>query len=128
MNSTQNGLEPAQVRDFRAEFQANPALAARVVAESGGVGGGGETPAQTQWPDAPAPEAYHGLAGHVPRDLSREAMLLPSLATKAKFSRLRINKNRGTDIPPPLLRSGWAAVSKKRCERGVGWRQGAGSR
>ena len=67
MNNTQNDWEPGQLRDFRAQFQSDPALAARVVAESGGVGG--KIPAQPQWPDALAPEAFHGLAGDAVRTM-----------------------------------------------------------
>ena len=63
MNGTQSEWEPNQLRDFRAQFQSDLALAARVSAESGADGG----PIVRQWPDPPAEESYYGLAGEVVR-------------------------------------------------------------
>lgn len=75
MNGTLSEYEPQQLRDFRAEFVRNPVLAAeaegtRVLAEEApGPAGVDGVRGPTQWPEPPASEAYHGLAGEAVRTI-----------------------------------------------------------
>src|SRR5690348_6259561 len=53
-------FEPQQLREFRADFQRNPALAETILAKSSPRT---VKPGVPQWPKALAPEAFYGVAG-----------------------------------------------------------------